>query len=73
MAFSNPTIRVQERPEIIIGIALQSAEFGTRETIPIELAMTPERAAVLLRLLQDLDDRGMLPDAPGPVSQHRRH
>ena len=72
MAVGVPHLAVQERPEVIIGLGLETAKFGTSESTPADLAMTPEFAAILLRLLQGLQERGMLPDAPGSVSQHRR-
>lgn len=72
MAIDGPQVHVGSAGERVIGLAFQTMKFGTKETIPIELAMLPERAAVLLQLLQELRDRGMLPDVPGSVSQHWR-
>src|SRR5438874_1754530 len=70
MAFGEPTIRFETQPEPLIALVFETKQFGTKTSIPIQVAMLPERAAVLFRLLEELRDRGMLPDAPGEVSHH---
>jgi hypothetical protein len=72
MAFGDPKILFKTEPESIIALAFETKQFGKETSIPIQLAMIPERAAALLRLLEDLRDRGMLPDAGGEVEQRWR-
>jgi hypothetical protein len=73
MAIDGPDMRIgKSGDESIIAVAFQTVEFGTQETIAIEVAMLPERAAILLRLLEELRDRGAVPNAPpGILSRHR--
>jgi hypothetical protein len=71
MLVDNPTARVGSAGETVIGLTFRTVEFGTKKEAPIELTMLPERAAVLLRLLEELRDRGIVPEAAVEVSMHR--
>jgi hypothetical protein len=73
MMTSNAEIRIAEQPEIIIGLAFEAHRFATKEKIPIELAMLPERAAVLLLQLQELQARGILPDGRTLIEPSHLH
>ena len=62
MITSNAAIAITNQPETLIGLIFEATRFATKEKISIELALLPERAAVLLLQLQDLQGRGLVPD-----------
>jgi hypothetical protein len=73
MMTSNAEIRIAPEPEVVIGLAFDAHRFATQEKISIELAMLPERAAVLLLQLQELQARGILPDGRTLIEPSHLH
>lgn len=61
----------------LIGLVFQAAPVGTKtpRMSEVQILLMPDRAAILLRLLLEMRDRGILPPAPGSVGyrEHRPH
>ena len=71
MAIDHPYVRASTTAEPVIVISFETKRVESEVYIPIELTMTPERAAVLLQLLQELRDRGIVPEIVGQIAETR--